>query len=99
VTLEPSSAGRRARCLRAHGDTGALSWRVACFVPRDDTGALSWQVVCSVPQDTWRSQSSLAPGAGLEPWDTSFKSCAHGYPICRVPTVALGPTLGEATNP
>jgi hypothetical protein len=43
-------------------------WHALCHGARGDTGALSWWVACSVPQGTWQSQSSLAPGAGLEPW-------------------------------
>jgi hypothetical protein len=35
----------------------------------------------------------------LAPRGWSFKSCAQGYPVCRVPIVAPEPTSGEATNP
>jgi hypothetical protein len=33
ATPEPFPDGLRARCLRAHGNTRALSWRVAHSVP------------------------------------------------------------------
>jgi hypothetical protein len=52
ATPEPFPGGWRAMCHGAHGGTGALSWQVAC----------------SVPRDTWRSQNSLAPVMGMEPW-------------------------------
>jgi hypothetical protein len=31
----------------------------------------------------------------MAPWGWSFKSCAQGYPVCRVPTVTSGATSGE----
>jgi hypothetical protein len=46
---EPSPAGWRAQCLRAHGGTGALAWRVAH----------------SMPWGTWRYRSSLLAGGVL----------------------------------
>jgi hypothetical protein len=49
VTLEPSLARGQARCLRACGNTGALSW----------------QVVCMVPRGMWRHQSPFLTGDTL----------------------------------
>jgi hypothetical protein len=37
-------------------------------------------------------------GCGAWRSRTRLKSCACGYSICRVLTVALRPTSGEATN-
>jgi hypothetical protein len=50
VTLEPFRTERRVWSHRTHGDIGAIPFLVACPVPRG----------------TWRCQSSLALGAGLE---------------------------------
>jgi hypothetical protein len=61
-------------------------WHAWCLRARGDTRALFWWVACSVPRGTWQSQSSLAPGTDLWPWGWSFKSCAQGYLVCRVPT-------------
>jgi hypothetical protein len=66
-------------------------WCALCHGTCGDTGALYWWMACSMPQGTWQSQSSLPPGAGLEPLGWYFKSSAHGYPIYRVSTLAPGP--------
>jgi hypothetical protein len=38
-------------------------------------------------------------GCGVWCYGTRLKSCAWGYPVYSVPTVAPGPTSREAVNP
>jgi hypothetical protein len=67
ATPEPSHTGRRVWNHGTRGDTGALSGRVAC----------------PMPHGTWRCQSSLAPGVGLEPQGHAVT--AEPFPVgCRV---------------
>jgi hypothetical protein len=69
VTPEPSPVGWWGRYHGVCGDTGALHtgrW-IWSRGTREDTGALSQWVACPMPCGTWRSQSSLASEAGLEP--------------------------------
>jgi hypothetical protein len=108
VTPEPSPVGWWGRCHGVRGDTGALHtgrW-IWSRGTREDIGALSRWVACPMPWGTWRSQSSLASGAGLEPWGHAaapqpslagcgvwcygavLKSCARGYPVCKVPIIS-----------
>jgi hypothetical protein len=83
----------------AHGALGhgatpepfPCGWQALCHGACGNTGALFWRMACFVPRGTWQSQSPLALGMNM--------FCAQGYPVCRVPTVALSPTSGEATNP
>jgi hypothetical protein len=52
--------------------------------------------------ELWGHAVTLEPfpvGCGVWRGDTRLKSYARGYPICRVPTVASGPTSGQAVNP
>jgi hypothetical protein len=35
----------------------------------------------------------------LAPWGWSFKSCAQGYPVCRIPIVAPRAHLGRGDKP
>jgi hypothetical protein len=44
-------------------------------------------------------RSPSLPGAVSDVVGLDLKSCARGYPVYRVPTVAPGPTSGEAVNP
>jgi hypothetical protein len=69
LTPKPFPAGWWARCHRARGDIRALHTgrRVWSRGTRVDIGALPWRVACLVPRGTWRCQSSLVPGADLEP--------------------------------
>jgi hypothetical protein len=89
ATSEPSPSGWRALRHGAHGGTGALPWWVARTVLRGmwrrHNPLLVGGALCATGHMA-TPEPSLVPGAGLELWGWSFKSCAQGYPVCRVST-------------
>jgi hypothetical protein len=100
ATSEPSCTGRRVCCRGTHGNTRALPYRVTCPVPQG-----TWQCQSSLtPGAGLESRGQVATPepfpvrCGVWRCGTRLKSCAWGYSVCRVPTVAVGPTLGEAVN-